>query len=647
MSINQLIFRSLKKNLRNYYLYVFALVFSAALYFSFVTLQYDPAMDDASEGIKGAAAIGTGSVLLVAIVAVFLFYANNIFIKRRSQEIGLFQLIGMTKGKVFQIISAENAILYFASLIIGIFLGFSASKLLIMVLFQITGVEAIATLRFSPEALIQTVIVFAVIYLFIMMMNFLFIRKQSILSLFKATSTTEVKVKKLSWFEMVIGILGIGLIALGYYVSTQLFNGNFTSVIGFFLAMIGILASVIIGTYLFYKGSVSFIFHLIRKKKGGYLNLTDVLSLSSLMFRMKSNAMLLTIITTVSALAIGTLSLSYITYYSAEASAEQTVPNHFSMIDEQDAEMLTSAFEENQIPYSETRIDVIQAEVDIADITEHNANEQPMVDTNNFQLPVVSDEDVTGMDVAPEDIAFTGYSQVLDQFMTLQDSGGIVLKGNSASISLNYLGLQDDSILTSYYTGGLPAAVVDSTIYQSLTEDIDPSIQRELPTYTGIDLEDSSDLEFANAIYQEMDFSENGNSSRLATSDSQKTSMGLYMFIAGFLGLAFLITSGCILYFKQMDEGEDERSNYTILRKLGFTQGDLLRGIQVKQLFNFGIPLVIGLCHSYFAVRSGWFLFGTELWTPMIIVMLVYTALYSIFGILSVLYYKRVIKEAL
>ena len=51
------------------------------------------------------------------------------------------------------------------------------------------------------------------------------------------------------------------------------------------------------------------------------------------------------------------------------------------------------------------------------------------------------------------------------------------------------------------------------------------------------------------------------------------------MFIVGFLGLTLLITSGCILYFK-VGESEDEKPNYTILRKLGFTQGDLLKGIQ-------------------------------------------------------------------
>ena len=95
------------------------------------------------------------------------------------------------------------------------------------------------------------------------------------------------------------------------------------------------------------------------------------------------------------------------------------------------------------------------------------------------------------------------------------------------------------------------------------------------------------------------------NLSRLEMANNQKQLMGLTMFIVGFLGLTFLITSGCILYFKQMDESEEEKPNYTILRKLGFTENDLLKGIQIKQMFNFGIPLILGLLHSYFAVLSG------------------------------------------
>jgi len=229
MTINQLIFRSFKKNLKSYYLYVFALIFSAALYFAFVTLQYDPSMDEASGSMRGLAAIRSASVLLIAIVTVFLLYANNLFIKRRSKEIGLFQLIGMTKNRIFMILSAENFLLYFGSLLIGTFIGFAVSKLVAMTLFKITGVEAVASLYFSVHAFFQTLIVFGGIFLLIMLMNYLFIKRQSILSLFHVKSKTEGRVKKISIVESLIGIFGILLIATGYFVSARLFDDSFVS----------------------------------------------------------------------------------------------------------------------------------------------------------------------------------------------------------------------------------------------------------------------------------------------------------------------------------------------------------------------------------------------------------------------------------
>ncbi|WP_340002516.1 ABC transporter permease [Oceanobacillus sp. FSL K6-0127] len=650
MSINHLIYRNLKKNLKNYYLYVFALIFSVALYFAFVTLQFDPAMDAAEGSIKGAAGIRTASIVLVGIVTIFLLYANTIFIKRRSKEIGLFQLIGMTKGKIFQILTLENLILYFGSLVIGTFIGFAASKFIMMILLNVIGIEQVATLRFSTEAMIQTLLVFTAIYFCIMIMNLLFIKRQSILSLFRVRSSTEARAKKMSILQMIIGVIGIGLIITGYFVSTKLFGGDFVTFPQLVIAMVSILASVIIGTYLFYKGSVSFIFHLIRKSKGGYLNLNDVLSLSSIMFRMKSNALLLTIITTVSALAIGLLCLSYISYYSAEKLAEQNVPAHFSIATTEEAETFKALLNKEDIAYEETNIDVVQVDLDVSQIMETDFSESEMVaNPDKMLLPVVSEEAVEGIDVSSQELILTGYSGVLEQFISLKESGEVAFVTPNGEIKQNFLGLREGTILPYNFTGGgLPTAIVDSTIFEKLVQDMDPEIQNQPPIYIGINIEDQSDLAQADEIFQSLELQDEGsNLSQLASLQNQKSTMGLVMFIVGFLGLAFLITSGCILYFKQMDESEEEKANYTILRKLGFTQGDLLRGIWRKQLFNFGIPLVIGLCHSYFAVKSGWFLFGTELWTPMIIVMIIYTALYSIFGILSVLYYKRVIRESL
>ncbi|MED3760579.1 MULTISPECIES: FtsX-like permease family protein [Peribacillus] len=648
MSINQLILRNLKKNLKNYYLYVFALIFSASLYFAFVTLQYDPALDKAEGTVKGAASIKAASILLVAIVSIFLLYANSIFIKRRSKEIGLFQLIGMTKNRIFRILSVENLILYFCSVFLGIFVGFAASKLIIMILFKIMGVQAIATLTFSFQPLVQTLLVFSAIYLLIMLMNYAFIKRQTILSLFRVTSMTEGKVKKVSMFEMIIGIFGIALIIAGYVISSKLFDGAFTEMTELFMAMIFILATVIIGTYLFYKGSVSFIFNIIRKKKNGYLNINEVLSLSSIMFRMKSNAILLTIITTVSALAIGLLSLSYISYYSAEKMAQSSIPTDFSMTDKGDADAFKEALSDSKIDYDAKVIDVIQVDVNVKEIMETSL-EGVNFDSDIMTVPVISDESVKGINLAEDETLFSGYSSMMEKVISLKDSGKIELKGKNEVIPQTYLGLNDDTFLSYYFTsGGLPVAIVDQTIFDRLKKDVDPKIQKVSSVNIGIDVKDEAELEKANDLFSKMNFKEEHvNDSQLEDFTNQKKNMGLMMFIVGFLGLTFLITSGCILYFKQMDESEGEKSNYTILRKLGFTRGDLLRGIQAKQVFNFGIPLVVGLLHSYFAVQSGWFFFGTEVWAPMIIVMALYTALYSIFGILSVFHYKKVIKESL
>ncbi|WP_117149547.1 MULTISPECIES: ABC transporter permease [Paraliobacillus] len=648
MSIKHLIFQSLKKNIKHYYLYVFALIFSVGLYFAFVTLQYDPAMDETSGTIKGGAAIKAASVLLFIIISIFLLYANKIFIKRRSKEIGLFQLIGMTKNKVFQILVTENALIYFGSLIIGTFVGFAFSKLAMMILFRITAVDDIASLHFSIEAFVQTIIVFSVIFLFILLMNYIFIKRQSILTLFNTQSSTENKIKKISVLEIVIGIVGITLILLGYYISSKLFDGDFVTMNTLFLTMIIILVSVILGTYLFYKGSVTFILNAIRKGKDGYLTVNQVLSLSSLMFRMKSNALLLTIITTVSALAIGLLSLSYIAYYSAEKNAENSVAADFAITDQNDAKVFMLALDKNNIAYSDRTTEVLEVNVNVENILDTQLDE--VNSDPNMILPVVSDQDVDGINVSSEETIFTGYSAVMSSLISFKDSGDITITGQKETIKQSFTGLQDKFVLSNHFThGGLPVVIVDESIFLKLQTDINPDIQDNSSIYIGIDIQDKSDVTKANDIFME-EFSSNDDypyDSRYNIANNQKQNMGLTMFIVGFLGLAFLITSGCILYFKQMDEGEEEKSNYTILRKLGFTQGDLLKGIQLKQLFNFGIPLVVGLSHSYFAVQSGWFFFGTELWTPMIMVIIAYTALYSIFGLLSVLYYKSIISDAL
>lgn len=176
----------------------------------------------------------------------------------------------------------------------------------------------------------------------------------------------------------------------------------------------------------------------------------------------------------------------------------------------------------------------------------------------------------------------------------------------------------------------------------------------------GMDLKEENQLIKAQEVFEankvsvEIPIPGNDRATNTVSVESQEDyrikmldSLGMTIFISGFLGLAFLIATGSILYFKQMSEADEEKGTYKVLRKMGFTTNEIMSGIRRKQLFNFGFPLIIGLAHSYFAVKSGWVLFGTELVAPLLITMGIYIVLYSIFAILSAGYYRKVVKAAL
>ena len=363
---------------------------------------------------------------------------------------------------------------------------------------------------------------------------------------------------------------------------------------------------------------------------------------------MKSNSFLLMIITTLSALSIALLSLSYISYYSVEKTVDSTIPDDFTIPSTERAMKFTSALEEKNISYTEVATDLLTYSIDLSKVLSVPGEATQDQIYKNTSMIVISEQIVSGVEVEDEEVLFINSNTMMEKIMNPQANQPVVFKGKEDSYKLNLKGLEDLAILPTRVTYAFPVAVVDERVYQQMQLDQDPSLTPEFTEYHGVNIDNKNDLEKANNIFNLLGINDwAGHESKYEQVTIQKQGSGVMMFIVGFLGLAFLITSGCILYFKQMDESEDEKSNYTILRKLGFTQSDLLQGIQRKQLFNFGIPLVVGLLHSYFAVKSGWFLFGTEMLTPMIIVMLIYTALYSIFGWLSVLNYKRVIKEAL
>ncbi|CAM5355295.1 hypothetical protein LSPH24S_09038 [Lysinibacillus sphaericus] len=99
-----------------------------------------------------------------------------------------------------------------------------------------------------------------------------------------------------------MAFLGLVLIAYGYYASTKLFDINNAG--NLFNNMIIILATTIGGTFLVFRFSVAFIMNTVRLKKNGHLTVHDVLALTPIMHRMKSNAKSLTLITVLTGVSL-------------------------------------------------------------------------------------------------------------------------------------------------------------------------------------------------------------------------------------------------------------------------------------------------------------------------------------------------------
>ena len=661
MSLSKLVLRSMKKNMKHYYLYFFALIFSVTLFFSFVTLQNNAdVLETVSKSGTATAGFGAATYILYFIVLFFVLYANHLFMKRRSKEVGLYQLIGMTKGLIVRLLAIESILLFVGAVILGMLAGFFSSRLFAMILLRVLEKEALVTMTFSMEALQKSIIVFVILLVIVLVQMAWMIHRVSLLSLFSAAKQADERVKRFSPLQMAIGFIGLVLIVYGYYASTKLFD--IESAGNLFVNMMIILATTIGGTFIVFRFSVAFIMNSIRLKKNGHLTVRDVLALTPIMHRMKSNAKSLTLITVLTGVSLGITTLSYIGYYSSESSAFSQVPGDYILLEDNGQEFLKKLEDENiafdKIDY---RLQGVISSVGqlLSEEEQREGNPFYNMEGTIYTVPLSDYQQINpDASISGNEVILTNYGGYMAAMFKLEKDRNIVVSAGELKETFHVVDIQDNSIISGIVTagGGGPIFVVTDEMFEKL------AVQSELFPWhkqATINLKSKEDIAQAEELYIQTGagvisaLDSNGQSKQFIQSSFESErkeyieDLGITIFTTAFLGLAFLMTTGSILYFKQMSEAEEERGSYTILRKIGFAERDILKGIYMKQAFNFGVPLVIGLLHSYFAVKSGWFLFGSELTTPLWIAMSCYIALYAIFAFLSVGYYKKVIRESL
>ncbi|WP_315371414.1 FtsX-like permease family protein, partial [Paenibacillus xylanexedens] len=189
--------------------------------------------------------------------------------------------------------------------------------------------------------------------------------------------------------------------------------------------------------------------------------------------------------------------------------------------------------------------------------------------------------------------------------------------------------------------------LVSQETFERMRDSIQEDEFKELVTFEVFNVLDTEKTDIASDIFRTSVDSDLLLRDFYSTYEGSRQNFGLLIFIAGFLGLVFILSTGSILYFKQMTEAEQEKPHYRTLRQLGFQVDDMMKGIIRKQLFIYLIPLGIGLTHAAFALKVSSILIATSMLTPILISMAAYIVIYLVFTVVTIRYYKNIVINAL
>ena len=90
-------------------------------------------------------------------------------------------------------------------------------------------------------------------------------------------------------------------------------------------------------------------------------------------------------------------------------------------------------------------------------------------------------------------------------------------------------------------------------------------------------------------------------SCRAEASDDYYGMNGSFLFLGIFLGLAFLIATVLMIYYKQISEGYEDRQRFVILQKVGMSRREVRAAIRTQVLMVFFVPLLMAAVHMSFA----------------------------------------------
>lgn len=276
---------------RDYLVYLLTLTLGVTVFYAFntISMQVDIAGID-EEGLAQVmgSMLGDLTYFLAGVMAFLMVYANNFIMKRRKKEFGLYQVLGMGRGRVATIMALETVIVSVGAFVAGIVLGVGLSQLMTFFTASLFKTQ-IANFHFffSVHAFSLTLACMLVMFVLTLLLNLRAVRRTKLIELMGAERRNESIKTRNPWIAIAIFAVGVVLVGVAYY---RLLRDGFPltatdSKLQEAMNQFGITtAMVTVGTFALFWGLSGMLIKLLQSLRGVYwrgLNMFTVRQLAA------------------------------------------------------------------------------------------------------------------------------------------------------------------------------------------------------------------------------------------------------------------------------------------------------------------------------------------------------------------------------
>lgn len=582
---------NLKNNRKTYVPYIFTGVLTVMMFYIIDALSRGKGITQ--DTLKICLQYATGVIVVFAVI--FLFYTNSFLIKRRKKEIGVYNILGMGKRHIARMMAVETILTAGISILGGLVFGIIFGKLMYLLLLKILHNSVDMQFSVNGTAIVQTVILFAGIFLLTYLYNILQIQLVNPVELLHGGNQGE-KEPKSRWLLVIVGVAALGN---GYWIALTT-EAPLEALLKFFVAVV----CVIIGTYaLFIAGSIV-VLKILRKNKAYYYNPKHFTSVSGMIYRMKQNGAGLANICVLSTMVLVMVSTTVSLYAGMEDILDSRFPRDVSIVcneaDTNKEETLQRLIKEqcekaglkitDRVRYRYGSMNAVLKGDKLENV------DQYYPDNHFYYVEMMTQDEYNRIEKRNVSLE--------EQEILTYTSNGKCGKKEINIAGRNYQVKKELSEMTSQPKS---TAEMYKTLYivfanAEQIERIEPFSYADKFNLKGDDGKQKEALEqIQNEFYEKIP--DGMMESRMLSRSSFYELYGGLFFIGIYLGSMFIMATVLIIYYKQISEGYDDRERYQIMQKVGMSKKEVKRSIRSQVLSVFFLPLIVAVIHVAVAFK--------------------------------------------